>query len=132
MFQRPFSLAKGSSFFCYCFALVSSYGVTFSIHMFIHPSILLQDCLQPFREGGFIEMDGRPLCSQDYHKRQGTLCGSCGAPITGRCIAAMGTKFHPEHFVCAFCLRQLSQGVFQEQDGKPYCKGCHAKLFLAK
>ncbi|XP_041912239.1 leupaxin [Alosa sapidissima] len=98
-----------------------------------HPDCFVcADCLQPFNDGCFLDMDGRPLCSLDFHKRQGTLCGSCGAPITGRLIAAMGHKFHPEHFVCAFCLRQLSQGVFQEQEGKPYCKGCHGKLFMTK
>ncbi|KAJ8278934.1 hypothetical protein COCON_G00060000 [Conger conger] len=88
------------------------------------------DCLSPFRDGCFMELDGRPLCSLHYHSRQGTLCGGCGAPISGRCISALDRKFHPEHFVCAFCLRQLSQGIFKEQAGKPYCGVCHDKLFL--
>uniref|UniRef100_A0A671KUB0 Leupaxin-like n=1 Tax=Sinocyclocheilus anshuiensis TaxID=1608454 RepID=A0A671KUB0_9TELE len=80
--------------------------------------------------GCFLELNGRPLCSLHYHSRQGTLCGTCGEPISGRCIAALDRKFHPEHFVCAFCLRQLSQGVFKEQAGKPYCSVCHTKLFV--
>ncbi|XP_038281439.1 leupaxin isoform X1 [Canis lupus familiaris] len=53
----------------------------------------------------------------------------CGQPITGRCISAMGHKFHPEHFVCAFCLTQLSKGIFREQDDKTYCQPCFTKLF---
>uniref|UniRef100_H3CHQ1 Leupaxin n=1 Tax=Tetraodon nigroviridis TaxID=99883 RepID=H3CHQ1_TETNG len=60
----------------------------------------------------------------------GTLCGSCNQPITGRCISALGRKFHPEHFVCAFCLRQVNQGIFKEQTGKPYCLICFDKLFV--
>ncbi|XP_067088285.1 leupaxin isoform X1 [Osmerus mordax] len=96
-----------------------------------HPDCFVcADCLQPFRDGCFLEMDGRPLCSLHYHSRQGTLCGGCEKPIAGRCISAMARKFHPEHFVCAFCLRQLNQGVFKEQDGKPYCNTCHTKLFV--
>ncbi|XP_019904284.1 leupaxin isoform X1 [Esox lucius] len=96
-----------------------------------HPDCFVcSDCLKPFTDGCFLELDGRPLCSRHYHSRQGTLCGGCGEPISGRCISAMERKFHPEHFVCAFCLRQLSQGVFQEQAGKPYCSVCHSKLFL--
>ncbi|XP_036435435.1 leupaxin [Colossoma macropomum] len=96
-----------------------------------HPDCFVcADCLKPFTDGCFLEMDGRPLCSLHYHSRQGTLCGTCGAPISGRCIAALDRKFHPEHFVCAFCLRQLSQGVFKEQAGKPYCGPCHSKLFM--
>uniref|UniRef100_A0A3Q4BXH3 LIM zinc-binding domain-containing protein n=1 Tax=Mola mola TaxID=94237 RepID=A0A3Q4BXH3_MOLML len=88
------------------------------------------DCMQPFTDGCFMELDGRPLCVQHFHSRQGTLCGSCKKPITGRCISALDLKFHPEHFVCAFCLRQLSQGIFKEQKGKPYCPACFNKLFV--
>lgn len=95
-----------------------------------HPDCFVcADCLQPFTDGCFLEMDGRPLCSLHFHSRQGTLCGGCGKPITGRCISALERKFHPEHFVCAFCLHQLSKGVFKEEQGKPYCSTCHIKLF---
>lgn len=88
------------------------------------------DCLKPFSDGCFMELDGRPLCSLHFHSRQGTLCGSCGEPIIGRCISAMDRKFHPDHFVCAFCLKKLCQGVFKEQEGKPYCSFCYNKLFV--
>jgi hypothetical protein len=49
--------------------------------------------------------------------------------VAGRCITAMFRKFHPEHFVCAFCLKQLNKGTFKEQNDKPYCHGCFEKLF---
>ncbi|XP_029938595.1 leupaxin isoform X2 [Salarias fasciatus] len=96
-----------------------------------HPECFVcADCLQPFTDGCFMELAGRPLCSLHFHSRQGTLCGGCSKPITGRCISALNRKFHPEHFVCAFCLRQLSQGIFKEQQGKPYCSTCFSKLFV--
>ncbi|KAL4000419.1 SH2B adaptor protein 1/3 [Sarotherodon galilaeus] len=96
-----------------------------------HPECFVcADCLKPFTDGSFMELNGRPLCSLHFHSRQGTLCGGCGKPIIGRCISAMDRKFHPEHFVCAFCLRQLSQGIFKEQKGKPYCSACFDKLFV--
>ena len=41
----------------------------------------------------------------------------------------MYKKFHPEHFVCAFCLKQLNKGTFKEQNDKPYCQPCFTKLF---
>ncbi|XP_037530619.1 leupaxin [Nematolebias whitei] len=96
-----------------------------------HPECFVcTDCLKPFTDGCFMEMDGRPLCALHFHSRQGSLCGGCGEPIIGRCISALERKFHPEHFVCAFCLRQLNQGIFKEQGGKPYCSVCFNKLFL--
>uniref|UniRef100_A0A3Q2YQP0 Leupaxin n=1 Tax=Hippocampus comes TaxID=109280 RepID=A0A3Q2YQP0_HIPCM len=96
-----------------------------------HPECFVcADCLKPFSDGRFMELDGRPLCQTHFYTRQGTLCGSCRQPIVGRCISALGSKFHPEHFVCAFCLRQLSQGIFQEHKGRPYCSMCFNKLFV--
>uniref|UniRef100_A0A3P8VCN0 LIM zinc-binding domain-containing protein n=1 Tax=Cynoglossus semilaevis TaxID=244447 RepID=A0A3P8VCN0_CYNSE len=50
-------------------------------------------------------------------------------PILGRCITAMGAKFHPHHLVCHFCLKPLSKGCFKEQENKPYCHPCFIKLF---
>ncbi|EGW14656.1 Leupaxin [Cricetulus griseus] len=101
---------------------VSSFLLTLSV---FHT----QDCFCSFSSGSFFELDGRPFCELHYHHRQGTLCHGCGQPITGRCISAMGHKFHPEHFVCAFCLTQLSKGIFREQNNKTYCQLCFNKLF---
>uniref|UniRef100_A0A673FYS4 Paxillin-like n=1 Tax=Sinocyclocheilus rhinocerous TaxID=307959 RepID=A0A673FYS4_9TELE len=86
-------------------------------------------CFTPFVNGSFFEHDGQPYCEVHYHSRRGSLCSGCQKPITGRCITAMGKKFHPEHFVCAFCLKQLNKGTFKEQNDKPYCQGCFIKLF---
>ncbi|XP_048582547.1 leupaxin isoform X2 [Nematostella vectensis] len=87
------------------------------------------ECRQPFPGGSFFDHDGRPYCEMHYHAKRGTLCYSCQKPITGRCITAMHRKFHPEHFVCAFCLKQLNKGTFKEQNDKPYCHPCFVKLF---
>ncbi|XP_016055996.1 PREDICTED: leupaxin isoform X1 [Miniopterus natalensis] len=95
-----------------------------------HPECFVcGDCFSSFSTGSFFELDGRPFCELHYHQRRGTLCHGCGQPISGRCISAMGHKFHPEHFVCAFCLAQLSKGIFREQNGKTYCPSCFNKLF---
>lgn len=88
-----------------------------------------QECFTPFVNGSFFEHDGQPYCEVHYHERRGSLCSGCQKPITGRCITAMAKKFHPEHFVCAFCLKQLNKGTFKEQNDKPYCQNCFLKLF---
>ncbi|TRY60566.1 hypothetical protein DNTS_026977 [Danionella cerebrum] len=95
-----------------------------------HPECFVcRECFTPFINGSFFEHDGQPYCEVHYHARRGSLCSGCQKPITGRCITAMGRKFHPEHFVCAFCLKQLNKGTFNEQNDKPYCQGCFIKLF---
>ncbi|EEB16790.1 Paxillin, putative [Pediculus humanus corporis] len=88
-----------------------------------------RDCRQPFQGGSFFDHEGLPYCETHYHAKRGSLCAGCHKPITGRCITAMFRKFHPEHFVCAFCLKQLNKGTFKEQNDKPYCHGCFDKLF---
>lgn len=73
-----------------------------------HPECFVcRECFTPFVNGSFFEHDGQPYCEVHYHERRGSLCSGCQKPITGRCITAMAKKFHPEHFVCAFCLKQL-------------------------
>ncbi|MCJ8735099.1 hypothetical protein PDJAM_G00242870 [Pangasius djambal] len=95
-----------------------------------HPECFVcRECFTPFVNGSFFEHDGQPYCEVHYHERRGSLCSGCQKPITGRCITAMGKKFHPEHFVCAFCLKQLNKGTFKEQNDKPYCHACFVKLF---
>ncbi|RUS72871.1 hypothetical protein EGW08_019377 [Elysia chlorotica] len=95
-----------------------------------HPECFVcWDCRAQFGAGSFFDYEGLPYCETHYHAKKGSLCASCEKPITGRCITAMFKKFHPEHFVCAFCLKQLNKGTFKEQNDKPYCHPCFVKLF---
>jgi paxillin len=95
-----------------------------------HPDCFVcRDCRMPFSGGSFFDHEGQPYCETHYHQKRGSLCAGCHKPIGGRCITAMFKKFHPEHFVCAFCLKQLNKGTFKEQNDKPYCHSCFEKLF---
>ncbi|OWF55345.1 Paxillin [Mizuhopecten yessoensis] len=95
-----------------------------------HPECFVcRECHMSFGGRSFFDHEGQPYCETHYHLKRGSLCASCQKPITGRCITAMFKKFHPEHFVCAFCLKQLNKGTFKEQNDKPYCHPCFVKLF---
>merc|ERR1719318_1542873 len=109
-------------------AIIDNYISALSGHW--HPQCFAcMECHQPFQSGSFFEHEGMPYCEMHYHARRGSLCYSCQKPITGRCITAMRRKFHPEHFLCAFCLKQLNKGTFKEMNDKPYCHPCFIKLF---
>jgi len=88
-----------------------------------------QYCKKPFSGGTYFNHNGQPFCEQHYHTQTGSICNGCGKSISGRAVSAMDKKWHPEHFVCTFCNNPLSGGAFTEQNGKAYCKDCHAKLF---
>ena len=78
----------------------------------------------------YYDHGGRPYCEVHFHAMQGTLCQTCQKPITGRCVTAAGNRrYHPEHFVCAFCKRQLMNTTYKETGAKFFCSPCHIKLF---
>jgi paxillin len=86
-------------------------------------------CGVTFPRGNYFDHEGEPHCEIHYHASRGTLCASCQKPVTGKCITAMGKKWHPEHFTCAFCLKLLNKGTFKEHRHNPYCQSCYIKLF---
>lgn len=88
-----------------------------------------QYCRKAFTDGAFFEHQGKPYCKLHYHANTGSVCGGCQKAITGRSVNAMGKNWHPEHFVCAFCVNPLGGGNYTEKQGKPYCAECHANLF---
>ena len=89
----------------------------------------MKECHSSFESGSFFDHDGLPFCERHFHALRGSLCASCNKPITGRCMTAMYRKYHPEHFICVFCLQPLNKGTFKEQDDRPYCHQCFDKLF---
>jgi len=95
-----------------------------------HPEhFVCQYCQKNFSGGSFFEFGGKPYCETHYHQQTGSLCAGCGKAVTSKCVSALDKKWHPEHFVCAFCMNPLAGGSFTENNGKAYCKECHGKLF---
>lgn len=94
-----------------------------------HPEhFVCQYCQKAFT-GTFYEYAGKPYCDVHYHQQTGSLCAGCGKAVTGKCINALDKRWHPEHFVCGFCMNPLQGGNFTENAGKAYCRDCHGKLF---
>ncbi|XP_053211012.1 PDZ and LIM domain protein Zasp-like isoform X2 [Panonychus citri] len=54
------------------------------------------------------------------------ICSSCGSPIRGPFIVALGKTWCPEHFQCAnaSCHRLLEDIGFVEERGELYCEVC--------
>jgi hypothetical protein len=95
------------------------------------------DCKTPFKSHeSFYEHDGLTLCEKHYYERKSILCNSCAKPIIGKCINALGKRYHEEHFKCSFCQKLLDaegsipgQTGFKGHDGKAFCHSCHLKLY---
>ncbi|CAH3031464.1 hypothetical protein pdam_00012186 [Pocillopora damicornis] len=48
------------------------------------------------------------------------------------CVQAVGKTFHPEHFICSHCGKQIGSEGFNVDRGKPYCEDDYKKLFCVK
>lgn len=95
-----------------------------------HPDCFVCNyCRKAFTDSSFHQVGGKVFCSLHYHAETGSICGGCQKAITGRSVNAMGKSWHPEHFVCGFCVNPLSGGNFTEKQGKPYCAECYSNLF---
>ncbi|ELP90045.1 transforming growth factor beta-1-induced transcript 1 protein, putative [Entamoeba invadens IP1] len=98
-----------------------------------HPECFVCNvCKAPFPRGQFYNLDGKPVCAEHYKRGNAqNVCGRCGKPIAvgTSMISAMGQKFHPEHFLCSFCINPLTEDSFKQNGGKPYCFTCYGKLF---
>ena len=97
------------------------------IHYHAKRGSLCAGCHKPIT-GNELMLSAPPL---DIYRNLSVTWACLNFPfiLSGRCITAMFRKFHPEHFVCSYCLKQLKKGTFKEQADKPYCHGCFDRLF---
>uniref|UniRef100_A0A914CAH7 LIM zinc-binding domain-containing protein n=1 Tax=Acrobeloides nanus TaxID=290746 RepID=A0A914CAH7_9BILA len=102
---------------------LSALGATWHQKCFV-----CQDCSRPFIGGAYFELNGMPLCEQHYHERRGSVCGACKQPISGKCVVALGDRFHPEHFCCHNCNKQLDKKTFKDYNGQAFCQKCYEKI----
>eukprot|EP00727_Mastigamoeba_balamuthi_P009290 m51a1_g4984 putative transforming growth factor beta-1-induced transcript 1 protein isoform x2 (187) ;mRNA; r:77633-78490 len=88
-------------------------------------------CAQPFEGMSFFPGDdGLPYCERHYYEKMGMFCCVCEMPITGGKRIRVGElSFHPEHFCCSFCKRNLAGLQYKSKNGKPFCVKCHTQLY---
>lgn len=55
------------------------------------------------------------------------VCKGCGQPIWGNYLNALGTTWHPEHFICAGCSKPIESANFQVHQGSPYHVECYTR-----
>ncbi|KAI8900211.1 hypothetical protein BC833DRAFT_523783 [Globomyces pollinis-pini] len=99
-----------------------------------HPKCFVcseKTCEKKLSLNGFYTHENLPYCEYHFYELQENICAECKGIIMGRCIVAFEKKFHPAHFCCSFCRKQLdgSAGGYREKAGKAYCCSCYVKVF---
>eukprot|EP01113_Clastostelium_recurvatum_P030881 TRINITY_DN37_c0_g2_i1.p1 TRINITY_DN37_c0_g2~~TRINITY_DN37_c0_g2_i1.p1 ORF type:complete len:184 (-),score=44.06 TRINITY_DN37_c0_g2_i1:99-650(-) len=102
-----------------------------AMNMAWHPEhFVCATCKQSLSNSFFHGDDNIPYCEKHYYASMGLLCEACDKPIiTGKLISMDSKRFHPEHFTCTFCKKNLAGSGYKKQSDKPYCNGCHTRLF---
>eukprot|EP01111_Echinosteliopsis_oligospora_P014938 TRINITY_DN5754_c0_g1_i1.p1 TRINITY_DN5754_c0_g1~~TRINITY_DN5754_c0_g1_i1.p1 ORF type:complete len:184 (-),score=38.85 TRINITY_DN5754_c0_g1_i1:51-602(-) len=87
-------------------------------------------CKQPLNNSFFHGDDMIPYCEKHYYASMNLLCATCDKPIvTGKLVSMGDRRYHPEHFSCSYCKKNLAGSGYKKQNDKPYCQNCYIKLF---
>jgi paxillin len=78
----------------------------------------------------YFALNGGVFCAD--HKSVFMNCRACEKPISGSILVALKNQrqYHPEHFNCKQCKKNLSTVSFFEKDDEPYCNQCYYMVSL--
>jgi len=100
-----------------------------------HPEhfICQAGCKKLLDPNRFFEKNHLPCCENCHRESFVPRCAYCGDVITEKCITALGTTWHTDHFFCCQCAVQFPAGSgFLEKDGKAYCERDYYRLFATR
>lgn len=60
------------------------------------------------------------------------MCSGCRKAIVGESVQALGRSYHPDHFVCSTCGKNIGNGGFFEKEGQPQCDRCYQAVFCKR
>lgn len=72
----------------------------------------------------FFSLNGQIMCSA--HKEEFMNCFTCRQPISGQVLVALSKQhqYHPEHFNCFVCKKNLLNVSYHEKNDQPVCQNC--------
>ncbi|KAI8904732.1 hypothetical protein EDD86DRAFT_229820 [Gorgonomyces haynaldii] len=90
------------------------------------------DCGRSLVGASFIRKNDKPYCKscpakQAKPQEEKNLCQQCQKPLSGEVLTFKGLKYHPYHYHCKMCKKELDQRA-KEYDGDLYCLEDYQKL----
>ncbi|CAD5231789.1 unnamed protein product [Bursaphelenchus xylophilus] len=96
-----------------------------------HPECFVCDvCSESLFESTFHQDGVTFLCRTHYLLKYGNVCYQCQEPIAGKCVTALGRKYHLDHFCCCYCNKMLCSGTFKHLHGRLYCSPCFDRVVV--
>ncbi|KAI9101015.1 hypothetical protein DFS34DRAFT_451587 [Phlyctochytrium arcticum] len=78
----------------------------------------------PLQDDSFTDSPANQTAQNQVRPSGPRFCSACKEPLQGPAVSALGKHFHPEHFNCHMCKKQLGHGRFFEKVGDAYCEAC--------
>ncbi|KAF7252557.1 LIM and senescent cell antigen-like-containing domain protein 1 [Varanus komodoensis] len=98
-----------------------------------HPECFCCDiCQEILADIGFVKNAGRHLCRPCHNREKARglgkyICQKCHAIIDEQPLIFKNDPYHPDHFNCANCGKELTAEA-RELKGELYCLPCHDKM----
>uniref|UniRef100_A0A8C6A215 LIM zinc-binding domain-containing protein n=1 Tax=Marmota marmota marmota TaxID=9994 RepID=A0A8C6A215_MARMA len=98
-----------------------------------HPECFRCDlCQEVLADIGFVKNAGRHLCRPCHNREKARglgkyICQKCHAIIDEQPLIFKNDPYHPDHFNCANCGKELTADA-RELKGELYCLPCHDKM----
>uniref|UniRef100_A0A8C4NMP8 LIM and senescent cell antigen-like-containing domain protein 2 n=2 Tax=Myxinidae TaxID=7762 RepID=A0A8C4NMP8_EPTBU len=98
-----------------------------------HPECFRCDvCDECLADVGFVKNAGRHLCRPCHNREKAKglgkyVCQKCHAIIDGQPLVYRSDPYHPDHFNCTHCGKELTADA-RELKGELYCLPCHDKM----
>jgi len=93
-----------------------------------HPECFVcSKCNQKFPNGAFVEHDGKAYCEPHYTELFCPKCFTCNQPVVDKCVNAGTKMFHPNHFTCTGCGKNLVGQKFSIEEDDIFCMTCKTK-----
>ncbi|XP_023573141.1 LIM and senescent cell antigen-like-containing domain protein 1 [Octodon degus] len=98
-----------------------------------HPECFCCDlCQEVLADIGFVKNAGRHLCRPCHNREKARglgkyVCQKCHAIIDEQPLVFKNDPYHPDHFNCANCGKELTADA-RELKGELYCLPCHDKM----
>lgn len=91
---------------------------------------LCTGCTNPLSTRRYKEKNGMPYCSltcEGNGDEGPRVCKKCNTQISGSCMKALGTVFHPNCFTCFGCGTGIAVKTFFEVQECAYCSICYKR-----
>ncbi|XP_045477442.1 transforming growth factor beta-1-induced transcript 1 protein-like isoform X2 [Harmonia axyridis] len=91
-----------------------------------HPDhFTCESCKSPLIGKQFVDVEGKPYCTDCHANKICPKCKACGKPITTKATIALDAKWHQFCFKCKKCGKPMMlDQQFKVDDGLPKCLTC--------